>query len=60
MNRLTEDRDLLDVVEDQTVLPRPVDVVELVLDVLVDHHQLDHLALHLQHNLLMKQIISGS
>ena len=38
--------------KDEAVLPGPVDVVELVLDVLVNHHQLEHVPLHLEHNIL--------
>ena len=44
--------DLLYVVEHEAVLPGPVDVVELVLDVLVNHHQLDHVPLHLEYDFL--------
>ena len=38
--------------EHEAVLPGPVDVVELVLDVLIDHHQLYHVTLHLEHDIL--------
>ena len=43
--------------KDEAVLPGPVNVVQLVLDVLVDHHQLNHVPLHLQHNILEMRII---
>ena len=50
--------DLLDVMKDEAVLPGPVDVVELVLDVLVHHHQLEHVPLHLEHNILEDYLVT--